>query len=86
MIAILKTLQDYETPDEVLHQQLFVELKHEVPLMYDYKDVCFRLNNEPANTVSSCLMDEMEDLRDFRDKNESLAKCLLEIIHREQRN
>ena len=72
LIAILKILQDCETPDEVLHQQLFVELKHKVPLVYDYI-VCFRLNNEPANTVRSCLMDEMEHLRDFHGKNESLA-------------
>ena len=35
----------------------------------------FRLNEEPTNTstVGSCLMDEMEDLRDFHGKNGSLA-------------
>ena len=41
--------------------------------MDDYIDVFFRLNDELANTVGSCLMDEMEDLRDFHGKNESLA-------------
>ena len=33
MIAILNILQDYEVPDEVLHQQLFGELKYSVPLI-----------------------------------------------------
>ena len=71
MIAILNILQDYEVPDKVLDQQLFEELKYSVPLMYDY--MFFRLNDIPTNTVGCCLMDEMEDLRDFHGKNQSLA-------------
>ena len=69
----MNILQDYEAPDNVLHQQLFEELKYSVPLLCDYIDVFFRLNVEPTSTLESCLMDEMEDLRDFHGKNQTLA-------------
>ena len=63
-------VQDYDSPDEVLHQKQFEELKKCASLMYDYIDVSFRHNGSSSNVVMSCLVDAMEDLRDFHSKNQ----------------
>ena len=66
-------MSDYETPNEVLYQQFFEDLKKSVPIMNDYTDVFFRISDDIGNTVFSCLNNEMEDSKIFRKEHQTLS-------------
>ena len=73
LFKALEIVEDFNSPSEVLHQKLFVDLRKSIPHLYDYIDAFFRFNSSSSNTLVSCLVDEMEALRDFHSKNHVLA-------------
>ena len=62
-------MQDYDSSGEALQRKLIVDLRKSIPLMYAYIDVFSRLNSLSSNMLVACLINEMEDPRDFHSKN-----------------
>ena len=63
LLTVLETVQDYELTDEVLITNMLGEFRAYVPVMFDYLDVCFKLNEETKDTFVKCLSEEMKGLQ-----------------------
>jgi hypothetical protein len=73
LLNILEMLQDYELPDEVLKEKMLGEFRVHVPTMYNYLGVLFKITGVTKDTVIEYLLEEMEILRNFHSKHNTLS-------------
>ena len=73
---------DYETPEDMLFQNLFVDRNDKMGIMFIYIDVVFRLQGFSEDNVPAYVMDELNMLKALLVQNKTFSSKHTESNHR----